>query len=436
VPLTVAGLPKATSETGGERMAMLPDGLVMRPMTESEVPIFADRVERTFGGSRLSESEIINRRGVLEPPRTLVVFDDEELVATLAVHSLTMAVPGGEVGVGGVNHVAVRADYRRRGLMTSMMMAALRDITGRGEAVSALWPSEAGIYGRFGYGLASRHASLLIDGQPGAAGSPAPGEIRLIPDASAADTAPLASLYRSWHLTRPGSIVRSAERWRQRLMPRDDGRGGTTDVVCLLHRDLRRDKEQFDGYALYTARPQWSQGLLPEGTTVVLEVCAQTSRALTALWNHLLSVDMMARTVAPMIPVDDPGIWTLRDPRQWQAQVTDNVWIRLIDVPAALRARTYARDVDVVLDVRDDLLPDNTGRYRLSGGATGASCDPTTAPADLKVTAAQLGASYLGGTSLAGFALTDGLEEKRRGALHVAATALSAPLAPCCIDPF
>jgi predicted acetyltransferase len=168
----------------------------------------------------------------------------------------------------------------------------------------------------------------------------------------------------------------------------------------------------------------------------VVEVCAQTGRALAALWNHLLSVDMMARTVAPMIPVDDPGIWTLQNPRQWQTQVTDNVWTRLIDVPAALRARTYARDVDVVLDVQDDLLPDNTRRYRLSGDVTGASCNPTTARADLKVTAAQLGTAYLGGTSLAGLAMTRGLEEQRRGALHAAATAFSSPLAPCCIDPF
>ena len=122
---------------------MLPDRLVMRPMTASEVPVFADRVERTFGGSRLSEDEIINRRGVLEPPRTLVVFDEAELVATLAVHSLTMAVPGGEAAVGGVNHVAVRADYRRRGLMTSMMMAAMRDIRDRGallKLVAAIKP--------------------------------------------------------------------------------------------------------------------------------------------------------------------------------------------------------------------------------------------------------------------------------------------------------
>jgi predicted acetyltransferase len=413
-------------------MGAVPDGLVMRPITAPEIAMFAVAVERTFGGSGLSDAEIGNRRGVLEPPRTLAVFDRDELIATLAVHGLTMSVPGGEVAVGGVNNVSVRADYRRRGLMTSMMTAALRDIQERGEAVSALWPSEAGIYGRFGYGLASRHARLLIDGQPGAAGSASPGEIRLLPDASAADPALLDRVYRSWYVARPGSIVRSAERWRQRLAPREDPGGGTTDVVCLLH----RDREEADGYALYLTRPQWSQGLLPKGTTVVLEVCALTARALAALWNHLLSVDMMATTVAPMIPVDDPGIWTLRDSRQWQTRLTDNLWIRLLDVPAALRARTYARDIDVVLDVQDDLLPDNAGRYRLSGDGTGASCEPTTAPADLRVTAAQLGAGYLGGTSLVGFALTEGLEEKRKGALHETATALSAPLAPCCIDPF
>jgi predicted acetyltransferase len=413
-------------------MADLTGGLTMRAITAPEVAMFAVQVERAFGGSRLSDAEISNRRGVLEPPRTLAVFDSGELIATLAGHGLTMSVPGGEVAVGGVGHVAVRADYRRRGLMTSMMTAALRDIQERGEAVSALWPSEAPIYGRFGYGLASRHARLLIDGQPGTAGSASPGEIRLLPDASAADSAVLDPIYRSWYEARPGSITRSAERWRQRLAPREDAGGGTADVVCLLH----RDGDEVDGYALYLARPVWSQGHLPKGTTVVLEVCARTARALTALWNHLLSVDMMARTVAPMIPVDDPGIWTLRDSRQWQTELTDNLWIRLLDVPAALRARAYARDVDVVLEVYDDVLPDNARRYRLSGDVTGASCDPTTAPADLRVTAAQLGASYLGGTSLASFALTEGLEEKRKGALHEAATALSAPLAPCCIDTF
>jgi predicted acetyltransferase len=413
-------------------MASVRDGLTMRSITAAEIPMFALLVERTFGGSRLSDAEIRNRRGVLDPARTLAVFDRDELIATLGVHGLTMSIPGGETAVGGVNNVAVRADHRRRGLMTSMMTTALRDIQERGEAVSALWPSEAPIYGRFGYGLASRHARLLIDGHPGTAGSVSPGEIRLIPDASAADAVLLDRIYRSWYTARPGSIVRSAELWRQRLASREDANGGTTDVVCLLH----RDGGEVDGYALYLARPEWSQGYLPKGTTVVLEVCAQTARALAALWNHLLSVDMMATTVAPMIPVDDPGIWTLRDSRQWQTQVTDNLWIRLVDVAAALRARTYAGDVDVVLDVHDDLLADNARRYRLSGDATGASCDPTTAPADLRLTAAQLGASYLGGTSLASFALTEGLEEMRKGALNEAATAMSAPLAPCCIDPF
>lgn len=145
---------------------------------------------------------------------------------------------------------------------------------------------------------------------------------------------------------------------------------------------------------------------------------------------------MMASAVAPIIPVDDPGIWTLRDSRRWQAQLTDNLWIRLVDVPAALRARSYARDIDVVLEVQDDVLPDNARTYRLAADATGACCDPTTAPADLRVTAAHLGASYLGGTSLASLALSGGLEERTRGALEAAATALSAPLAPCCIDSF
>jgi predicted acetyltransferase len=413
-------------------MASLPGGLEMRPISSSEVPIFAGLVERAFGGSRLSDTEISNRRGILEPARTLAAFDRGELVATLAAHGFSMSVPGGQVGMGGIGHVSVRADYSRRGLMTSMMTTALRQVREQGEPVSALWPSEAPIYGRFGYGLASRSASLSIDGRPDVTRQESPGEIRLIPDASTADTALLDRLFRSSCAVRPGMIVRSAERWRQRLAPREDGYGGTAYVICALH----VDGENADGYALYLTRPDWGPGRLPNGVTTVIEVCAQTADALASLWGHVLSADMMATTIAPIIPADDPGLWTLRDTRRWQTRLTDNLWVRLTDVPAALRARTYARDIDVVLELEDNLFPENSGRYRLAGDSTGASCDPTTAPADLMVTAGQLGASYLGSTSLASLALTPGLEEKTKGALLTAATAFSAPLAACCIDPF
>ena len=284
-------------------------------------------------------------------------------MATLAGHGFSMSVPGGQAGMGGIGHVSVRADYRRRGLMTSLMTTALRHIREQGEPVPALWPSEAPIYGRFGYGLASRSASLSIDGRP-VTRREVPGEIRLIPDASTADTALLDRLFRSSY--GPGRGRSSAEP-SAGATPRAPGGQPRRHQLCHLRaarrrRECGRLRPVPDPAGLGTRR-------LPNGVTTVIEVCAQTPGALVSLWGHVLSADMMTATIAPILPADDPGLWTLQDTRRWQARLTDNLWIRLTDVPAALRARTYARDVDLVLELEDDVFPENSGRYRLAATA-------------------------------------------------------------------
>jgi predicted acetyltransferase len=124
---------------------------------------------------------------------------------------------------------------------------------------------------------------------------------------------------------------------------------------------------------------------------------AVTAEAHLALWRALLAMDLVETVRHHSLPLDDPLPLLLTDPRQVRTTgLADGMWIRVLDHPGALAARRYAVELDVVLQVRDGFL-DRGGRFRLRGGPDGATCEPTTAPADLHADTAVLGPLLFGG---------------------------------------
>ena len=75
-------------------------------------------------------------------------------------------------------------------------------------------------------------------------------------------------------------------------------------------------------------------------------------------------------------------------------RVGDALWVRLVDVAAALSARSYAGDGEVVVEVADVFCPWNEGRWRVGNGGV----DRTDADADLRCDVGVLGSVYLGGS--------------------------------------
>jgi predicted acetyltransferase len=189
------------------------------------------------------------------------------------------------------------------------------------------------------------------------------------------------------------------------------------------------------GYALYRTKSSWTDGL-SEGAIRVREVTALDPAATAALWTDLFDRDLVSEVLALHRPIDDPLLAMLADPRRALPLVSDALWVRLIDVPTALVQRKYASAVDVVIDVADAFLPENSGRWRLTsegpdhGGD--ARCERTAASADLLMSVQALGAGYLGGASFGQLAAAGYVSELRPGALARLATAMSWASRPWC----
>ena len=414
----------------------------LRAITPDEFEAFCAVPVQAFNDNEPLAEVNEHERIVFEFDRSLAALDGDAIVGTTAAYSFQLTVPGGIAGAGGVTFVSVLPSHRRRGILSAMMRHQLADIAARGEAIAALYASEAGIYGRYGYGSASGQLRLTIRRGEGALRpatadmGPGHGPVQLRGAEPSEMRTELAKVYDSVVPRRPGMIARD-ERWWQAIL--DDPefvRRGMSPQKCLLAGDASGPR----GYALYRTRPDWDEDGLPYGGLSVRELVATDAAATAALWADLLTRDLIGEVVARNRPVDEPLLDLLADRRRARAYLTDGLWIRLIDVGAALRQRRYSSAADVVIEVADELLPANAGRWRLQcpgpadGGA--ASCERTTAAADVVLPVAALGAGYLGGTRLGALAAAGLVSERKDGTLARLSAAMYSDPAPWCPSTF
>ncbi|WP_089012950.1 GNAT family N-acetyltransferase [Micromonospora inositola] len=372
-------------------------------------------------------------RGIFEPERGLLVRDGTTAVAYAAAFTRELGVPGASVPAAHVTGVSVAPTHRRRGLLTALMRRQLREIRDAGrEPVAVLWASEGRIYPRFGYGLAAQRLTISCDTTelrlPEQAASVA-GTLRL--DQPAARPAELARLYDRVRAHRAGWSDRDERWWRYVLADVKSLREGATERRVLLHEGAAG----LDGYALFRTKDEWDRGG-PRGEVRVDEMVAENPDAYLALWRLLLSIDLTRRLSFRTAAVDEPLLWLVNEPRQLGAQLSDGLWVRVVDLPAALAARRYATDLDVVIEVTDELLPENAGRWHLVGGPSGATCTATAASAQLACDVRALGELYLGGAGLGALAAAGRVRELVPRSLAAAGPAFGWHRAPAPMEVF
>ncbi|BCW19093.1 UPF0256 protein [Arthrobacter sp. NtRootA9] len=290
-----------------------------------------------------------------------------------------------------VTAVTVRTSHRRRGLLRRMMTEDLQAAKDDGIAVAALTASEGTIYGRFGYGVASLERSVKVDTtarfrllhQP-------TGTVEVAEPKVLLDVAP--AVFDRVHRHTPGSVGRQ-EFYRQ-MASGELGRDGKEDpaIKAALHYG---PDGGIDGYVSYKFL-----GWDTEPYTVeVVDLVAATDSAYLELWQYLAAIDLVDRVSWPEAPVDDPLAWALADPRCIDASDSrDMLWMRILDVPAALEARHYPADGSLVLSVTDPLgLTGGTFRLEINGGQAAVEPVPAGTPADLELDVSALSSIYLGG---------------------------------------
>ena len=295
-----------------------------------------------------------------------------------------MTLPGGAtLPAPGVTWVSVAVTHRRRGVLRTMFEEQHRGFVDDGAALALLTASEGGIYGRFGYGIATHQHSVAVDRRRAAFRSDVadPGGVREVTTAQLRRVAP--EIHRRWAARTPGAVSRSEAWWDNLLLDREWHRDGATALFHLVHPD---------GYVSY-------RRVHADRAVRIVDTAIATEEAYAALWHTLLAIDLVETVEVPVAAVDEPLPHLLSDPRRVRTrELSDGMWARILDVPAALSARRYAVEVDVVLDVHDPFL-DRGGRFRLRGGPDGATCEQASGggPA-VAVGMAPLGSLLFGGT--------------------------------------
>lgn len=359
--------------------------------------------------------------------RTWGAFDGATCVGTFRTLPFQLTVPGGgTVPADGVTAVTVAPTHRRQGLLTGLMDAGLRAAADRGDPVSILIASEWRIYGRFGFGPATEDAVWEVD-RAAALTPPPAGPVEAVAAAELRSLAP--PVYDAARRQRPGGIDRPEPRWDFDLgLAHPEGEQPEWTGRAAVHRD---PTGAVDGYLRWHADASWD-GMRPTGVLHVDELVTTTAAAYADLWRFALGVDLIRTVRASERRVDEPLPWLLGDARAArQVQRWDRLWVRVLDVPAALAGRGYLGVGGTVLEVVD---PGGywAGRFALDAGPDGAECKPSTASADLTLPVTALGAAYLGGTRLRALAEAGLVDEHRPGALAAADRLLAGDLVPFC----
>jgi predicted acetyltransferase len=364
--------------------------ITLRPISDDELDDMVRAAALAFG-FEYSEEFTHAERLVFEPDRATGAFEGNHLVGTSATATFQVTVPGAEVPAAGLTTVSVIPTHRRRGVLTALMEHHLEDASRHGEPLSILWASEAAIYGRYGYGMATASCRFTIDRAHSLFAQPhqPTGRTRVVDQEEALRSFP--EIYGREQASHPGMIRWTPAWWRYFLTHPMHHKDGAPTYV------LHETGGVLDGYLDYKFKRSWDEGV-PTGTVEVDDLIANSPGAYADLWRYCLNLDLASQVTGWHLRPDEPLLHLLAEPRRLRLTMGDGLWVRLVDVSSALAARRYAASERLTIAVRDAFSPKNEGVYELEGGPDGAECRPASEEPQLTLGVADLGAAYLGGT--------------------------------------
>jgi predicted acetyltransferase len=360
-------------------------------------------------------------RDIWVPERSWTAWDGGRVCGAFRSWPTQLTVPGLEtLPASAIVGVVVLPTHRRRGILTRLAAAEHDARVERGEVLGLLYASEYPIYGRFGYGAATRFATWTVDRlRTGVLAPPSDtGTTELVtPTPAIGDE--IRSLYDAWRVERPGEIARRPYSWDVRLgLVADAWSSQPFKGFFALHRDAAG---RLDGFIRYRANTSWTDNT-PRNELEITDLFGRSDEVEWALWSFLGSVDLVTVLKAEGRSPSDRLPWLLANPRAASMTgLSDGMWVRIFDLERALAARTYERHDALDLEVIDERAPGGRRRVHLDGGPDGATCTATDASPDLTLPVAALGAVYLGAHDLRDVVVRTGADEHRAGAMARAA---------------
>jgi predicted acetyltransferase len=330
---------------------------VVRALDESEFRDAHTVLRTALHGRPASDEAWEWIRPSLLPGRYFGAVADGSVVSSAYVFDSSVAVPGGAVvPMGGVSRVGVRPDHTRRGILTGMMRTMMADAQERGQVISGLIASEDSIYGRFGYGISAYRKAVQLRGARIRPDVPRSGRVRLVGPAEAKDLVP--GIYERIGLHRPGMMSRPADWWPFYERSLREG------SLLAVHSGADGD----DGVVIYNVMDGTDYLAPHDGAVITVEDMQGADFGVLAdLWRFLLEIDLVQEIRAADRPTDEPVELLLADPRTCRTvMVDDHLRLRLVDVAAALQARTYGDAEPVAVAVDDQFLPANSATYEVS----------------------------------------------------------------------
>jgi predicted acetyltransferase len=330
----------------------------------------------------------------------LAAFDGERIVGGTGFDVVELTLPGKSVAQAArIMLTAVLPTHRRRGLVRALWTRQLHDIRRLGVPLAIFTTSGPGIYTRFGYSPATRAVSVTLDTRRVTLAPTArerqPLTMRLLERNEIATI--VEDVFARHRLCQPGQVSRPRSFWNLWLADRAMYREDRSERFVAAAFDSDGAAQGYVSYRL-------TYGALREEPVRVLhieELVPATDDARRVLWRFCVDFDQATAIRVDNVAADDPLCWMLDDPRAFHiVGVSDFLWLRLVDVTTALTARRYGTADSFVIDVNDDVLPENAGRYRLDGDEHGGSCERTDAHPDLVLDVRALAAVYLGGATV------------------------------------
>ncbi|MEK7867531.1 MAG: GNAT family N-acetyltransferase [Planctomycetota bacterium] len=282
-------------------------------------------------------------------------FEGSTLASAMWAYPYQMRVGDRWVPMAGVAAVASRPEHRNRGHVRALMTRAHEAMRAEGRPLAALMPFKHSYYAAMGYGTAFFHHEHQF--APGQLAPPPSSGVDLRPVDPRRELRALTRLHEAHASRRLGGVRRDALYWKTRFF-------GWVAPNLLPSAYLATRRGRPTGYLLTLL----SQAPTGKADLRVVQAVWEDEPTLDAIVGHLRAHRDQVEKVRWNLPCDVDLFPRFDDPKI-EVSLRPRAMLKLVDLKAAIEARTYAPSLrgEAVLEVEDDpTSPWNEGRWRIA----------------------------------------------------------------------